>query len=182
MKKAYFQYYETFEDILAKIKDDVKREAFRRVIIRYGLYGTVPTGLTEIEDMAWGIIKDLIDQQQHRREVNRANRVGKKAETTIEKTAEVETPAQAEKPKAARMEKPTLDEIKSYCKEKGYAINAEAFFNYYESNGWKIGGRTAMKNWKAAVQSWAARDRKTGTLWNSNSTDAEVEEYAAMFK
>ena len=68
MKKAYFQYYETFEDILAKIKDDVKREAFRRVIIRYGLYGTVPTGLTEIEDMAWGIIKDLIDQQQHRRE------------------------------------------------------------------------------------------------------------------
>ena len=51
MKKAYFQYYETFEDILAKIKDDVKREAFRRVIIRYGLYGTVPTGLTEIEDL-----------------------------------------------------------------------------------------------------------------------------------
>jgi hypothetical protein len=182
MKKAYFQYYETFEDILEKIKDDTAREHFRRVIIRYGLYGTEPHGLTDIEDMAWGIIKDLIDQQQHRREVNRANRVGKKAEATTEKTAQVETPAQTEeKPKTARMEKPTLDEIKSYCKEKGYAINAEAFFNYYESNGWKIGGRTAMKNWKAAVQSWAARDRKTGTLWNSNSTDAEVEQYENVF-
>lgn len=182
MKKAYFQYYETFENIVEKISNPLEREAFRVKIINYGLYGTQPQISGELEEMAWTIIKDLIDQQQHRREVNRANRVGKKTEATTEKTVEVETPAQAEKPKAARMEKPTLEEIKNYCKEKGYAINAEAFFNYYESNGWKIGGRTAMKNWKAAVQSWAARDRKTGTLWNSNSTDAEVEEYAAMFK
>lgn len=181
MKKAYFQYYETFEDILAKIKDDVKREAFRRVIIRYGLYGTEPGGLTEIEDMAWGIIKDLIDQQLHRREVNRANRSGKKTKTVEQVVVEV---APVIKPvvKPQRMEKPTLEEIKSYCKEKGYAINSESFYSYYESNGWKIGGRTAMKNWKAAVQSWAAREKKNGTLWADNSSDAEVEEYAAMFK
>ena len=169
MKKAYFQYYETFEDILAKIKDSVKRDAFRRVIIRYGLYGTEPTSLTEIEDMAWGIVKDLIDQQQHRREVNRANRSGKKAE------------AKPDGKPAPRMEKPTLEEIKSYCKEKGYNISAEGFYSYYESNGWKIGGRTAMKNWKAAVQSWAAREKKGGTLWNKDSTDAETEQYADMF-
>jgi hypothetical protein len=181
MKKAYFQYYETFENILEKIKDDTAREHFRRVIIRYGLYGTEPHGLTDIEDMAWGIIKDLIDQQQHRREVNRANRVGKKAAPEVITVAVQPEPKPAAK--AQRMEKPTLEEIKNYCKEKGYAINAEAFFNYYESNGWKIGGRTAMKNWKAAVQSWAARDaKKSGTLWTNNSTDAEVEQYAEMFK
>lgn len=170
MKKAYFQYYETFEDILAKIKDSVKRDAFRRVIIRYGLYGTIPTGLTEIEDMAWGIVKDLIDQQLHRREVNRANRSGKATEKKPE----------AEKT-APRMEKPTLEEIKSYCKEKGYNINAEGFYSYYESNGWKIGGRATMKNWKAAVQSWAAREKKGGTLWNKDSTDADTEQYENMF-
>ena len=168
MKKAYFQYYETFENILEKIKNETAREHFRRVIIRYGLYGQEPSGLTEIEDMAWGIIKDLIDQQQHRREVNRDNRTGKKkAEPN---------------PTAPRMEKPTLEEIKSYCKEKGYNINAEGFYSYYESNGWKIGGKTAMKNWKAAVQSWAARDeKKRGTLWTKGSTDDETEQYAEMF-
>lgn len=178
MKKAYFQYYETFENIVEKISNPIDREAFRVKIIQYGLYGTQPQISGELEEMAWAIIKDLIDQQQHRREINRANRTAKK--TTPEKNSETEKAAQ--EPKAQRMEKPTLEEIKSYCKEKGYAINAESFYSYYESNGWKIGGRTAMKNWKAAIQSWATRDgKKGGTLWNKDSTDAETAEYENYF-
>ena len=31
---------------------------------------------------------------------------------------------------------------------------AKKFFNYYESNGWKVGGKTAMKDWKAAARNW----------------------------
>lgn len=189
MKKAYFQYYETFEDILAKIKDSVKRDAFRRVIIRYGLYGTVPTGLTEIEDMAWGIVKDLIDQQQHRREVNRANRVGKKIEPAAEKTPEAEKPAPDPKPakeKSARFIVPTIEEVKAFCETKGLKVNVNKFYLHYESNGWHV-GKNKMKSWQAAVQKWAETEKdygshSTGTLWNGNSADAEVEEYAAMFK
>jgi hypothetical protein len=180
MKKAYFQYYETFENIVHKIKDPTEREAFREKIINYGLYGTAPQISGELEEMAWEIIKDLIDQQQHRREVNRANRAGK-TEKKAEPQAEPKPAEEKAKP-ASRMEKPTLEEIKAFCKEKGYAINAESFFNYYESNGWKIGGKTAMKNWRAAVQSWAARDRKgAGTLWNKDSADAETANYAEYF-
>lgn len=166
MKKAYFQYYETFENIVEQIANTENREAFRKKIINYGLHGTVPEIDGELEIMAWVIIKDLIDQQQHRREINRANRSGK-----------------TDKPKetAPRMEKPTMEELKNYCREKGYNINTESFYSYYESNGWKIGGRTAMKNWKAAVQSWAAREKKGGTLWNKDSTDADTEQYADMF-
>ena len=42
--------------------------------------------------------------------------------------------------KLARFENSISDEeIKDYCKEKNYKINAEQFFNYYESNGWKVG-------------------------------------------
>ena len=169
MKKAYFQYYETFENIVEQIANTEHREAFRKKIINYGLYGTIPEIDGELEKMAWVIIKALIDQQQHRREINRANRSGKtEKKPTAEKTA-------------PRMEKPTLEELKNYCREKGYNINTESFYSYYESNGWKIGGRTAMKNWKAAVQSWAAREKKGGTLWNKDSTDAETEQYANMF-
>lgn len=76
MKKAYFQYYETFENVLEKIKDIEEREHMRKTIINYGLHGTLPAGLSELEEMAWTICKDLIDQQQHRREVNAANRTG----------------------------------------------------------------------------------------------------------
>ena len=167
MRKAYFQYYETFENIVEQIPEAESREAFRKKIINYGLYGTTPELNGELESMAWVIIKDLIDQQLYRREINRANRAGKKAEPLKE------TPK--------RPERPTLEEIKNYCKEKNYKINAEQFFNYYESNGWKVGGKAPMKNWKAAVQSWAAREGKGGTLWNKGSTDAETEQYADMF-
>ena len=77
--------------------------------------------------------------------------------------------------------KPTVDEVKARIAEMHYHVDADAFIAYYESNGWKIGGRTAMKNWKAAVQSWAAREKKGGTLWNKDSTDADTEQYADMF-
>lgn len=197
MKKAYFQYYETFEVILEKIKDVEEREHMRKTIINYGLYGTEPAGLSELEEMAWTICKDLIDQQYRRRETNAANRAAKKAETaTPEATAEAEPePAQEpetkpeEKPKSqpekrAKFVKPTVEEIAAYCKDKGYSINARQFFNYYESNGWKV-GRNAMKSWQAAVQNWSTRDKTSGkaagTMWANNSADADTSSYEDMF-
>ena len=193
MKKAYFQYYETFENILEKIKDIEEREHMRKTIINYGLYGTLPAGLSELEEMAWTICKDLIDQQTHRREVNAANRAGKKAEpATPEENSAVEPqpeekPAQEiqpEKPKAKKFVKPTVEEIAAFCKEKKYNVNAQQFFNYYESNGWKI-GRNSMKSWQAAVQNWNARDKANnkaaGTIWENNSTDADTAGYDDLF-
>ena len=32
-------------------------------------------------------------------------------------------------------------------------MNAEKFFNHYESNGWYV-GKNKMKDWKAAVRGW----------------------------
>lgn len=49
--------------------------------------------------------------------------------------------------------KPTIEEIKAYVKEKGYNVDAERFFSYYESKGWIV-GKSPMKNWKAAVSTW----------------------------
>ena len=195
MKKAYFQYYETFENILEKIKDIEEREHMRKTIINYGLYGILPASLSELEEMAWTICKDLIDQQHHRREVNAANRAGKKAEpaTNQENSAVVpmqklqpeKKPAQEiqpEKPKRKNFVKPTVEEIAAFCKEKKYTVNAQQFFNYYESNGWKI-GRNAMKSWQAAVQNWNTRanNKAAGTMWENNSTDADTAGYEDLF-
>lgn len=219
MKKAYFQYYETFETVIEKIKDIEEREWLRKVIIQYGLHGTAPdTFNSEALEIAWTICKDLIDQQHHRREVNAANRKKTAAEPTEEidepepmpaemTEGEIEnirleaangmtaaqiarthnrTVAEIKKhlPKAEKFKKPTVEEIAAYCKEENYNVNAQQFFSYYESNGWKI-GRNAMKSWQAAVQNWNARDKANnkaaGTMWENNSTDANTAGYEDLF-
>lgn len=58
---------------------------------------------------------------------------------------------------------PTLQEVKDYVLEKGYNMSAEMFFDYYTSNGWKV-GRNSMKDWKAAVNNW---NRKQSSFENS---------------
>jgi hypothetical protein len=34
------------------------------------------------------------------------------------------------------------------------AIEAEKFFNHFQSNGWLVGGKSKMKDWKAAARNW----------------------------
>lgn len=76
-------------------------------------------------------------------------------ELEIEKELEKELDTKANKSptKAKRFVKPTLSEIKQYCIERKNNVNAEHFFDYYESNGWKV-GKNSMKDWKAAVRTW----------------------------
>ncbi len=170
--KAYFQYYETFEALLEKITDKEKRESLREKIINYGLYGTEPEKMSEIEDMAWTICRELIDQQRHRREVNAGNAAGKRK-------SEPEKKKEPEK----KFIKPTLEEVKAYCSEKGYKINIQQFMSYYDANGWKV-GRNPMKSWQAAVQSWSARDKatgKAGTMWAKGAPDSETRSYEDLF-
>jgi len=49
--------------------------------------------------------------------------------------------------------KPTIEEVKTYCLERKNGIDAEQFWNFYESKGWKV-GKTPMKDWQAAVRTW----------------------------
>ena len=53
--------------------------------------------------------------------------------------------------------KPTVAEIEAYVKEKGYNIDAQRFFDFYESKGWLV-GKSKMKNWQAAVRTWVRRE------------------------
>lgn len=59
--------------------------------------------------------------------------------------------------------KPTVDEIKDYCFERNNNVNAEKFYDFYESKGWKVGNQ-AMKDWKACVRTWESKNR---TSWKT---------------
>lgn len=55
--------------------------------------------------------------------------------------------------RASPFVKPTLEEVRSYCLERGRGIDPEAWFDHYESNGWMV-GKNHMKDWRGAVRTW----------------------------
>lgn len=74
-------------------------------------------------------------------------------EIELEKDIEIHSSAKSTTTKRKRFEKPTLSQITQYCLERNNNVNAEQFYDYYESNGWKV-GKNAMKDWKACVRTW----------------------------
>lgn len=55
--------------------------------------------------------------------------------------------------------KPLVEDIQAYCLERKNGIDAQHFYNYYQSKGWLI-GKTPMKDWKAAVRTWEINSKK----------------------
>lgn len=54
---------------------------------------------------------------------------------------------------AGGRKKPTLEEAKAYGAEIAMApTEVESWYDHFESNGWRVGGKTAMKDWKAAMR------------------------------
>ena len=74
-------------------------------------------------------------------------------EKDIEIEKEIHSSAKSTTTKRKRFEKPTLSEIKEYCIERNNNVDAQHFYDHYESNGWKV-GKNSMKDWKAAVRTW----------------------------
>ena len=62
--------------------------------------------------------------------------------------------------KKEKLTKPTINEIQEYCTERNNSVNAESFFNFYESKDWYV-GKNKMKDWKAAIRTWEQRTNKT---------------------
>lgn len=85
-------------------------------------------------------------------------------EIEIEKDKEIDKEIdmlQSNKPvtKSNRFKKPTLEEVKAYCKERNNQVDAERFIDFYESKGWKVGNQS-MKDWKACVRTWENKENK----------------------
>lgn len=58
---------------------------------------------------------------------------------------------------------PTLDEVRSYFREKGTHVDPELFFNHYEANGWVQGSRAKpVVNWKACLVTWERNPLRGG--------------------
>lgn len=54
---------------------------------------------------------------------------------------------------------PTVIEINDYCCLRDNGIDADQFYDFYQSKGWLV-GKNKMKDWKAAIRNWE-RNRTT---------------------
>ena len=73
----------------------------------------------------------------------------------------IERASKADKPPRTRFSPPSVEEVKAYCDEKGYAVDPGRFVDYYTSNGWRV-GKNPMKDWRAAVRTWNGKEKPNG--------------------
>ena len=55
---------------------------------------------------------------------------------------------------------PTLEDVKAYVLEKGYHVDAEYFFKYYDEGNWIDSKGNPVKNWKQKLLTWESKDKQ----------------------
>jgi hypothetical protein len=72
------------------------------------------------------------------------------------KRSEVKGGAGGKAPDSSRraFRAPSIQEVETYVKSKSYPVDPERFVDHYTANGWKV-GKNPMKDWQAAVRTWA---------------------------
>lgn len=85
-------------------------------------------------------------------------------------------------PRASRFTPPTVDEVKTYCVDRGSSVDPEKFVDFYSANGWKQGKNKPIVDWKAAVRTWERSDaQQKAQDKNRVRTSAEYREEADFF-
>ncbi len=151
-------------------------------ILDYAEFGETPCFDDPASEMFWEMVRPRLDadaeayMQKVEKRRNAANtrwnapeskpmQMDANAQDALEKkekrnTTEIEKGIviKAGKPPCTRFIHPSVDDVKAYCKEQGYCIDADRFIDYYQANGWRV-GKNPMKDWKATVRNWS-RDSK----------------------
>jgi hypothetical protein len=110
-------------------------------------------------------LKEEIEKRKAYSESRRNNRKKKEDMIDISKTYvqhmenENENENVIKNKKITSFQKPTIEQVEEYMKERGMSNYASRFHNFYESKGWMV-GKNKMKDWKAAVRNWED-DKKT---------------------
>ena len=83
--------------------------------------------------------------------------------------------------RSARFVPPSVEEVAEYCKQRNNNVNPQRFVDFYESKGWLV-GKTKMKDWRAAVRNWEARDNAQAPKKQGNSNSSiDLEEAQRLF-
>jgi hypothetical protein len=123
----------------------------------------------------WGKCENDANASEVNANASKIDALKEKKRNEIKETKEIKDIVDA-KASTARFIKPTIQQVIEYCQERNNNVDAEKWYNHYESNGWKV-GRNSMKDWKAAVRTWEQNSSTSIRQSGSNYTrpDAEIE-------
>ena len=159
----YLKIFTDFLDVVEPLGDSAAGRLFK-AMLRYAMDGTVPV-LKGKEGVAWTVARQHMDREAevYEKKVKHLKRgnvpVTEKKGSVSEQDKDKYIymggkPPEAPAPKAhIYIQPPSLEEIRSYCQERGNQVDPEYFYHYYQSNGWRV-GKNPMRDWKAAVCAW----------------------------
>lgn len=192
MNKAVRIWEDNFK-ILSKIKSKSERNALCFALISYGFSGEIPQDLKLNKNnlLLFEVLKNnFIAKKQGgapKGNFNRCSTVEKKEEEKIQPLSEnrkqktenipPKTPngvlsPQGDDTPLKKFIKPKIEELIAYCRERNNSVDAERFWNFYESKGWKV-GKNPMKDWRAAVRTWEREDYAGRGANTQKQTDEE---------
>lgn len=183
MSREYFCAYHSYLNAMELLNNEERGRLFTALLI-YSENGKAPT-LTGNERFVFPAMRDQIDRDNKKYaakcEKNRENGAKggkanaserpqtppKEKEKTKEKEKEKdkesirvigEKISPADKPPRSRFVPPDETQAIAFFRENGSnKTEAQTFLDYYQANGWKISGKTPMKDWQAAARNWIRR-------------------------
>ena len=89
-----------------------------------------------------------LGKQAQKKDIQKLNGLGKKEKSSAKKERN-------------EFVAPQPGEVQEYfASQKFPSVEAAKFYNYFQSNGWLVGGRSKMKDWKAAARNWMLNAQK----------------------
>ena len=173
MGREFFKCFHDYRKKCEKLSDQEVGRLFR-ALMEYSEHGTAPE-LTGRESIAFDFIAEDIARDRAAYEqkclTNAENgaKGGKRtqANATERKRTEAKT-SETDKIKdirdktirktdsnesAKRFHPPTVEEVRSYCTDRGNNVDPQTFVDFYEAKGWMVGSNH-MKDWRACVRTW----------------------------
>jgi len=148
-------------------------------MINHGKYRELATGIDRSNSNA-------ARQKRYRDRKNRNNAVTslqtpvtRDALTTVICQAEAEAEAEAEAKNVKnsvaslpRSQKPSIESVRLQAAKIGLSdFEADKFFDFYESNGWRV-GKNPMKSWTSAMANWK---RNAGNFFQPSNPTVKIQ-------
>ena len=178
-----FTWFPKLTKVVESVPDEFQGKLLM-ALIQYGTYGTEPELEWPLSSIFESLREDIDNSKDARRSGSRGGRGKKQkggSEVSEGALQECETPLaddekggsevaepipyqsipnhtnpnQSVREKRKRFSPPTREE----CIEFGDSIKmprgeSEKFFDHFTANGWKVSGKTPMRDWNAAMRNW----------------------------
>lgn len=145
-QREYMPFFRSFYESISDLQDKEVRLSLYEAIIKFGLTGIEPTNLKGIASTMWKLIRPNVANSRTQFE-NGLKGGAPKGNKNARRNNSITIP--------------TKDDVVNYCENKGFDIDTERFFDYYEECKWQT-QNYKIKTWEDAVSIWNNTKERNG--------------------